>query len=295
MSDSYVTEVSPFTDDINEMHKYVNTMSPAGGGDAPEAVASGLAKTLNFQYRDTATKVCVLIADAPPHGLESSGDSHPNGDPGVMDLLQICREIKKQGVKFYSVGCEPSISNYPMGCSWMRWVAEYTGGRYISLGESRSLADVIVGGCREQLNRYKFRKAVLDEITKLKGFSGKLTEEHCDIIAERLNSKSFKLISVCFNDTSNPKVFIYTHFFDQAKNLAEAKAMRVANPNPTPPAAPPSAASTIGKIVSFVSAVFTDTKDGGEVKDKAEAKGKNGEIALLPVTPESVREIYEAE
>ncbi len=32
-------------------------------------MASGMYKALKLEYRPNATKVCVLIADAPPHGM----------------------------------------------------------------------------------------------------------------------------------------------------------------------------------------------------------------------------------
>ena len=48
-------------------------------GDIPEAVADGLHDALKLSWREEATKICVLIADAPPHGLILSGDSFPDG------------------------------------------------------------------------------------------------------------------------------------------------------------------------------------------------------------------------
>ena len=49
------------------------------GGDAPEAVADALNEVSRLSWRPASTKICVFIADAPPHGLGGSGDGFPNG------------------------------------------------------------------------------------------------------------------------------------------------------------------------------------------------------------------------
>lgn len=41
----------------------------SGGGDGPEAVTAGMAATLTeLEWRREASKMVVLVADAPPHG-----------------------------------------------------------------------------------------------------------------------------------------------------------------------------------------------------------------------------------
>ena len=47
----------------------------------------------------------VLIADAPPHGLEPTGDGFPNGDPEGRDPLDIVRNMTVHGITCYTVGC----------------------------------------------------------------------------------------------------------------------------------------------------------------------------------------------
>ena len=46
----------------------------SGGGDGPEAVTAALAEALNMDWREYASKMVVLIADAPPHGIGEYGD-----------------------------------------------------------------------------------------------------------------------------------------------------------------------------------------------------------------------------
>lgn len=76
---TYVTRVFQFTTDVAQMKAYVDTMAAVGGGDGPEAVADALFEVLHMEWRPSAAKVCVLIADAPPHGLGEACDGFPQG------------------------------------------------------------------------------------------------------------------------------------------------------------------------------------------------------------------------
>merc|ERR1711977_619566 len=68
---SYITKVFDFTQDQQAMQAAVDTMSASGGGDGPEAVTAALHVALHdVSWRPNSTKIAVLIADAPPHGLE---------------------------------------------------------------------------------------------------------------------------------------------------------------------------------------------------------------------------------
>jgi hypothetical protein len=44
-------------------------MAASGGGDGPEEVACAFHDVLHLPWRDDATKICIFITDAPPHGL----------------------------------------------------------------------------------------------------------------------------------------------------------------------------------------------------------------------------------
>ncbi|CAF1417652.1 unnamed protein product [Adineta steineri] len=81
---------------------------PQGGGDGPEAVVDALHAALNLSWRD-ATKICVLIVDAPPHGLDPNGDAFPNGCPCGRDPVRVVEEMAEERIILYTVGVEPSI------------------------------------------------------------------------------------------------------------------------------------------------------------------------------------------
>lgn len=71
---TYITKNFGFSSDIAQVHKYLSTLYASGGGDGPEAVTAALAESLNMDWRPYATKMVVLIADAPPHGIGEYGD-----------------------------------------------------------------------------------------------------------------------------------------------------------------------------------------------------------------------------
>src|ERR1700761_2094036 len=77
---TYVTRKFDFTSDIRQVHDSLKTLYASGGGDGPEAVTAGLYEALNMEWREGASKMIVLIADAPPHGIGDYGDgeSHAN-------------------------------------------------------------------------------------------------------------------------------------------------------------------------------------------------------------------------
>ena len=71
---TYITKNFGFSSDISQVHKHLSGLYASGGGDGPEAVTAALAEALNMDWREYASKMVVLIADAPPHGIGEYGD-----------------------------------------------------------------------------------------------------------------------------------------------------------------------------------------------------------------------------
>jgi len=150
---SFITEVFPFTTKIEVMKRNIDTMAASGGGDGPEAVAAALHEVHSLEWRANATKICVLIADAPPHGLGESGDGFPNGCPQGHDPIVTSRSLASKGVIVYAVGVEPVLSTqYKFARDFMMTVAKITEGKFLPLGRADVLSDVIVSGAIEGLN-----------------------------------------------------------------------------------------------------------------------------------------------
>lgn len=106
---TFVTRVHSFSDSVAEMKTWLSACTAHGGGDAPEAVADALNDALQLPWREKATKICVLISDAPPHGLKQCADSFPNGCPLGHDPLRITRDMAEKSIVLYVAGVEPPI------------------------------------------------------------------------------------------------------------------------------------------------------------------------------------------
>ena len=71
---TYITRNFGFSSDISQVQRHLSTLYASGGGDGPEAVTAALADVLNMEWRENSSKMVVLIADAPPHGIGEYGD-----------------------------------------------------------------------------------------------------------------------------------------------------------------------------------------------------------------------------
>ena len=112
-----------FTSDISKVRQHLSSLYATGGGDGPEAVTAGLHQALTMDWREQATKMVVLIADAPPHGIGEYGDGESHcscevsnaltlciflsagfdeGSPDGYDPLQIAREMASRGITLVS-------------------------------------------------------------------------------------------------------------------------------------------------------------------------------------------------
>ncbi|XP_028390657.1 uncharacterized protein LOC114515574 [Dendronephthya gigantea] len=159
---SFVVRSHDFTDDVNEIKVWVSEMSAAGGGDTPEAVADGLHAGLRLSYRQRATKICVWIGDAQPHGLNRTGDEIPDGCPDNHDPVAICHQMAARGIILYCVGCEPALRpfrDFFMGLSLI------TGGQYIRLHRANLLSQVIVLLTEEEVENENLLGHVRDHIS----------------------------------------------------------------------------------------------------------------------------------
>jgi hypothetical protein len=144
------------------MRSNLNKCKASGGGDQPEAVAAALHDCLQLEWRPNATKIAILVSDAPPHGLPGSHhDGFPNGCPQGHDPIQICHSLAESGVTLYCIGCEPSITPFR---DFFEGMCQITGGQYCNLGTSKFLSDVIVGGAVEEMANEQLVSVIDDDI-----------------------------------------------------------------------------------------------------------------------------------
>jgi len=177
-----ITKVHDFTTKPKDMRNYLSLYQASGGGDGPEAVTEALHDAVNLCYRKNAIKICVIIADAPPHGLGCSGDGFPNGNPNGHDPVKIAKEMAEKGIILYVVACEPSLSGYKGAHDLMAGLAQITEGRYLPLTGAHLLPDVIIGGAKEEVSLQKLETFVQNKMDKIK-------KEKPNISVEEMNEK----------------------------------------------------------------------------------------------------------
>ncbi|HSI53609.1 MAG TPA: VWA domain-containing protein [Ramlibacter sp.] len=120
--DAFLLRSHDFTNDVDGfLRGALNPLRAAGGGDYPEAMNEALHETVhNLSWRgEGATRMVVLLADAPPH-LDYGG---PYYDDDMVAALG-------KGIKVFSVGASGLDRQ---GEFIQRQIAQYTGGQFVFL------------------------------------------------------------------------------------------------------------------------------------------------------------------
>jgi Mg-chelatase subunit ChlD len=151
-TDPFVLRSHDFTDDLGAFQKVLNQLQADGGGDYPEAMSEALHETVHrLSWRgDGATRMVVLLADAPPQ----LGPERPRYDAAMQVALG-------KGIKVFSVGASGLD---PQGEFIQRQIAQYTGGRFVFLTYDRA-DDPASGPGRETVHDVKnYSVATLDRL-----------------------------------------------------------------------------------------------------------------------------------
>ena len=119
--DEFLIKSHDLSNDVQGFQGALNRLQADGGGDYPEAMNEAFDDTVqNISWRGNgATRLVVLLADAPPH-LDYGG---PQYDNTMMAALG-------KGIKVFSVGASGLDKQ---GEYIQRQIAQYTGGRFVFL------------------------------------------------------------------------------------------------------------------------------------------------------------------
>ncbi|MGE4244109.1 VWA domain-containing protein [Ramlibacter sp.] len=165
--DAFLVRTHDFTDDVGGfLSGALIPLRAAGGGDYPEAMNEALHETVHeLSWRgDGATRMVVLLADAPPH-LDYGA---PHYDDDMLAALG-------KGIKVFGVGASGLDKQ---GEFIQRQIAQYTGGRFVFLtyadarnpssGAGRETVHDVKNYSVDTLDRLIVR-LVTDELGKLSG------------------------------------------------------------------------------------------------------------------------------
>jgi len=222
---TYITKNFGFSSDISKVHKDLSGLYASGGGDGPEAITAAMAEALNMEWREYASKMVVLIADAPPHGIGEYGDGFDEGSPDGHDPLQLAREMAIRGITLFFVACEPALSGYSYATDFYQAITSITSGLMLPLTTADLLAHAIVGSVLENLDMERLVREVGHAVAqRILG-----NNESVDDVARELHEK------LLLRNESTKKVVIESIYkeseeakhnvavFSQAPSLTEAR------------------------------------------------------------------------
>jgi Mg-chelatase subunit ChlD len=149
---TYLTRVTPLTADLDAARTAVLSLSAAGGGDGPEAVTDGLFDVVRLDWRPGAARAVAWFGDAPPHGVEHTGDAFPEGCPCGNHWYTQAENLREMGVAVYAIGCLPTLRGYDGAEAVYRKVARATRGMFIPLREAALLVPLIAGAAESALD-----------------------------------------------------------------------------------------------------------------------------------------------
>lgn len=161
---TYIVKNFGFTPEVSEMKANLKTLYASGGGDGPEAVTAALHSLLQMEWRQRATRMAVLIADAPPHGIGEYGDGFPSGSPDGNDPLKIARVMAAGGIPLYVVACEPALSGYTYAADFFQAMVSITGSQLLPLTSASLLAHVIIGAAGEAMDMDRLHRELGDAV-----------------------------------------------------------------------------------------------------------------------------------
>lgn len=182
---SYVTLKFEFTSDVKVVKQNLNGLWASGGGDGPEAVTAAMHDALTLDWRPQASRMAVLITDAPPHGIGEYGDGFSRGDPSGHDPLHLARKMAQNGISLFVVACEPAFSGYSYSNDFFRAIASITSATMLPLTTANLLPHVIVGSAFEQMDMERLIREVGHAVAE-RVVSG---QESVDDVAKELHEK----------------------------------------------------------------------------------------------------------
>jgi hypothetical protein len=163
---TFASRVAPLTDDLAAIQQGVQRMQARGGGDGPESVTDGLYDLVRLDFRPRAARVVVWVGDAPPHGVEPSGDGFPEGCPCGHHWYAQAESCREMGIVIHAVGCLPTLAHYVGAVEVFRTVARTTRGLYLPLSEAPLLIPLITGVAETELDKQRIEERIAEALAR---------------------------------------------------------------------------------------------------------------------------------
>jgi hypothetical protein len=129
---TYVTSHQDLCNNLDALAQFVQTVTPTGGGDAPECYELVLRQAQGFGWRADAQKVLVMIGDDLPHA--------PHDNPQRINWRDEVMALVRLGVTIYGVQALGRRHAAP----FYRELAERSGGFHVPLDQFAQVTDMLL-------------------------------------------------------------------------------------------------------------------------------------------------------
>jgi hypothetical protein len=129
---TYVTTHQDICNNLDALVRFVETVTPTGGGDAPECYELVLRQAQGFGWRADAQKVLVVIGDDLPHT--------PHANPQRINWRDEIMALVHMGVTIYGVQALGRRHATP----FYRELAERSGGFHVPLDQFAQVTDMLL-------------------------------------------------------------------------------------------------------------------------------------------------------
>ena len=146
-----------------------------------------------MEFLNESAKVVVFIGDAPPHGVEPSGDNFPKGCPDGHNWEKEAKTAYDKGIIIHSVGCYPEIDGYQKAVETYKKIAELSEGKFFPLEKADLLVELITGIAVEEIDKIAIQQSVLEELgVSMEEFSdaeGEIDESKIASLAAKMRDR----------------------------------------------------------------------------------------------------------
>lgn len=191
---TYVTKQLDFSNDSNQICKFIRNVEATYGGDSDECYSLVLHKLAEMDWDDADFRLAIVIGDANPH---KRGYTY-----GKFVELYAWEEetskLKEMDIKVYSVH---ALANYRLSSKkFYKSISETTGGSYVTLNNLSDITDVVTatslyisdndayGNFIENLQKKKISRTLAESIKGIdKNFIHSLIISDDEVLKEKRN------------------------------------------------------------------------------------------------------------
>lgn len=139
--DKYVLQQTEFSNDVDDLCKFVTNVDRTYGGDSDECYELVIKTVTELKWREDAKKIFIMIGDADPHEV---GYTY-RGVRNSIDWRHEAQVLADMGVQVYGVH---ALHNYRHdSASFYHTVSEATNGVYLTLDNFSDVLQIISATC----------------------------------------------------------------------------------------------------------------------------------------------------